>query len=173
MMKAKNSFTLDNPHEVEKIIPLIITAIDTFVVGIYSKINDMSFVEMEQTNLALKSIINEIEFFIFFFHSAQTDEGRFEKIIETLNQMLDRCYSAQAYCAMKFVLYQRKKYQRRLRQARKALGLTQEAVASKLGISRNTYTMYETGKRDISTLALAQLAVIFNQSTDWLLGIKD
>ena len=61
----------------------------------------------------------------------------------------------------------------RLRESRKAIGLTQKAVAEKLGLTRNAYTLYENGKRDIPTDTLVRLALIFNQSTDWLLGITD
>ena len=61
----------------------------------------------------------------------------------------------------------------RLKQARKAAGLSQQLVANKLGLGRNAYTLYENGKRDIPTLTLAKLSIILNQSADWLLGIKN
>ena len=61
----------------------------------------------------------------------------------------------------------------RLKESRKAIGLTQKDVAEKLGLTRNAYTLYENGKRDIPTHILTRLAIIFNQSTDWLLGIQD
>lgn len=67
----------------------------------------------------------------------------------------------------------RKIFATRLRQARTTAGMTQQEVADKLDISRNAYTMYETGKRDMPTLTLAKLSVIYQQSTDWLLGITD
>ena len=172
MPKTKDAFALDDLREVKKIIPLAIIAIDNFLLDVYSKINDMTFSEMVQTNLALKAIIDESYFFMCFFFQID-DKGQYGKITDSLNQTLDRCYSAQAYFALKFVKYQSQKYQRRLKQARLAVGMTQQEVADKLNISRNAYTMYETGKRDISTLTLAQLSVIYQQSTDWLLGITD
>ena len=165
MPKTKDAFALefalDYLREVERIIPLAIIAIDNFLLDVYSKIDDMTFSEMVQTDLALKAIIDESYFLCAFFRT------------DSLNQTLDRCYSAQAYFALKFVKYQSQKYQRRLKQARLAVGMTQQEVAAKLSISRNAYTMYETGKRDMPTLTLAQLAVIYQQSTDWLLGITD
>ena len=70
-------------------------------------------------------------------------------------------------------IFQERFFGSRLKQARKQAGLTQKTVAEKLGITRNAYTLYENGKRDIPTLTLAKLSILLNQPTDWLLGIKN
>ena len=43
---------------------------------------------------------------------------------------------------------------------RKKLGLSQHQLAHYLGITRSKLVMYETGKRDLSTTTLVQLAVL-------------
>jgi transcriptional regulator with XRE-family HTH domain len=57
----------------------------------------------------------------------------------------------------------------RFRRMRKALGRTQDHIADRLGVIRQTYSRYETGKLvpGISTMEL--LAKRFNISLDWLL----
>lgn len=49
-----------------------------------------------------------------------------------------------------------------LRRRRRALGLTQEAAARLLGMSRLTYHRIETGARHIRFADLAQICEIFN-----------
>ena len=56
------------------------------------------------------------------------------------------------------------------RRARKNLGLTQEDVAEKLGVTRPAYVHYEQGDRECSFSTLRKLADIFGVSTDYLLG---
>lgn len=56
------------------------------------------------------------------------------------------------------------------RKARKNLGLTQEDVAEKVGVTRPAYIRYETGERECSFSTLRKLADIFGVSTDYLLG---
>lgn len=60
----------------------------------------------------------------------------------------------------------------KLRKIRNELGLTQEDVAKKIGVTRAAYTQYETGKRspDLETLKL--IARTFNVSIDFLLDVS-
>lgn len=60
----------------------------------------------------------------------------------------------------------------KLRKIRNELGLTQEDVAKKIGVTRSAYTQYETGKRspDLETLKL--IARTFNVSIDFLLDVS-
>ena len=61
----------------------------------------------------------------------------------------------------------------KLRELRKSVGLTQEELTAKLGISRVNYTRYETNKvrPDFETLVL--LADFFDVSLDELFGRKE
>lgn len=61
----------------------------------------------------------------------------------------------------------------RLREERIAQNLTQEDMAKKLGITRQAYGNYETGKRDVDSQTLVSLVKILNISSDYLLGISD
>lgn len=61
---------------------------------------------------------------------------------------------------------------KRMRLARRRKGITQEEVASFLGIKKAAYSHYEIGRREIPPLFLYQLAKIFEVSADWLLGIE-
>ena len=61
----------------------------------------------------------------------------------------------------------------RIRKIRKAKGLSGTAVAEKLGISAQYYYDIETGKRNLSGEIAAKLAVIFDVTSDYLLGLTD
>ena len=52
----------------------------------------------------------------------------------------------------------------RLKAARTATGLTQEAVAAALGLPRTAIVQIESGNRAVSTLELAKLAALYNRS---------
>jgi len=58
---------------------------------------------------------------------------------------------------------------KRLRCARKALGITQEELAEKLRVDRNHITRMERGIRVCSIDLLVDMAAILNVSTDYLL----
>lgn len=60
----------------------------------------------------------------------------------------------------------------RLRALRQELGLSQEEVAKKIGISRPAYVNYEQGKSR-PVRKLKELAALFDASTDYLLGRTD
>lgn len=61
----------------------------------------------------------------------------------------------------------------RFRDLREDQDLTQKAMASILHISQNTLSQYETGQRQIPFSLLIKLALFFNTSTDYLLGLTN
>ena len=61
----------------------------------------------------------------------------------------------------------------RIRELRKELGLSQEKMAKRLGMSQTGYSKYETGENDIPTHVLTALAEIFQTSVDYLLDLTD
>jgi len=65
------------------------------------------------------------------------------------------------------------KFSERLAELRKKHKMTQQELANKLGVSRGTIGMYEIGQRDPDTETVAEIAEIFNVSTDYLLGRTD
>ena len=56
---------------------------------------------------------------------------------------------------------------------RKKTGLSQEALAEKLGVSRQSVSKWETGESVPEINKLPMLANIFNVTTDWLLSEED
>ena len=64
-------------------------------------------------------------------------------------------------------------FQNIFRQLRISSGLTQRKIASRLGISRSTIGMYETGAREPDFDTLEKIADFFNVDTDYLLGRTD
>lgn len=58
--------------------------------------------------------------------------------------------------------------QNRIKALRKALGLTQQEFAEKLGSVQNTITGYETGRRVPSNQVLALMSREFNVNEVWL-----
>ena len=67
--------------------------------------------------------------------------------------------------------YYTKIFATRLRQARKAAGLTQAALAEKLGIKRGTYNAYEIARNEPNISVLALVAREFNRPLNWFLGL--
>ncbi len=61
----------------------------------------------------------------------------------------------------------------RLRDLREDGDLTQRALADYLHIRQNTYSQYETGQRQLPIDILIRLALYFDTSTDYLLGITN
>lgn len=57
----------------------------------------------------------------------------------------------------------------RLKEVRKASGLTQKEVATYVGVNQNTYSYWENGKTKIDSESIAKLAKLFNVSIDYLL----
>jgi transcriptional regulator with XRE-family HTH domain len=61
----------------------------------------------------------------------------------------------------------------RLKIARDSAKMTQQQVAEALGIERAAYTAYESNRRKPSIEKLAQLSVLFNVTSDYLLGLSN
>lgn len=61
----------------------------------------------------------------------------------------------------------------RLKKLREEKDLTQAQVAKILGVSRTTYTQYETGKSEPDLATVSKLAEIYETSVDFLLGKTD
>ncbi len=61
----------------------------------------------------------------------------------------------------------------RLKSLREDLDLTQNAVAMYLNIKQNTYSQYESGKRQLPIDVLIKLSDYYNVSTDYILGLTD
>lgn len=61
----------------------------------------------------------------------------------------------------------------RLKELREKNNLTQLDISNYLEISRPLYSLYETGKREISISLLSKLAKKYNTSIDYLIGDTD
>ncbi len=61
----------------------------------------------------------------------------------------------------------------RLKELREERALTQREIAKQLNINSVTYLHYEKGQREPPLALLAEFAVFFGVSVDYLLGLKD
>ena len=61
----------------------------------------------------------------------------------------------------------------RLKLLRISNGFTQSAIAEMLHVRQNTYSQYETGRRQLPVDILIRLAEYFGTSTDYILGLTD
>ena len=61
----------------------------------------------------------------------------------------------------------------RIRKLREDNNLTQKQVADYLNVRQNTYSQYETGNRQVPIEILTALAMLYQTSTDYLLGLTD
>ena len=61
----------------------------------------------------------------------------------------------------------------RLRDIREDRDITQQTIADYLHIRQNTYSQYENGHRQLPIDILIKLALYFNTSTDYILGLTD
>ncbi len=61
----------------------------------------------------------------------------------------------------------------RIKELRTVFGLSQKALAEKIGVAQNTLTQYEKGTSKISLDVLVKLAQILETSVDYLLGLED
>ena len=61
----------------------------------------------------------------------------------------------------------------RLRDLREDRDLTQKDIADYLHIRQNTYSQYENGVRQIPIDCLVRLAIHFNTSIDYIVGLTD
>ena len=64
----------------------------------------------------------------------------------------------------------KEKIAKSLKKLRLSLNLTQQALADKCGLSRSTYSSYETGQYLITTTNLVYICKTLNVSMDWLVG---
>lgn len=64
-------------------------------------------------------------------------------------------------------------YLKRLQDTREDKDLLQKQIAIILEITRQQYSLYESGKRMIPIDKLIKLANFYNTSTDYLLGLTD
>ena len=62
---------------------------------------------------------------------------------------------------------------KRLKDIREDHDLLQKQVAIFLGITRQQYSLYETGERQLPIDKLYMLAKFYNTSADYLLGLTD
>ena len=62
---------------------------------------------------------------------------------------------------------------KRIRDLREDCDLTQKEMAKALNCSQQVYSNYELGQRDIPTDILIKLALFYNVSVDYILGISD
>ena len=61
-------------------------------------------------------------------------------------------------------------FEQNLKKLREKFGFTQEQMAEKLELTRQTYSKLENGTKEIGINSLKNLAAIFNVTTDALLG---
>ncbi len=61
----------------------------------------------------------------------------------------------------------------RLKDIREDKDITQKTLSEYLNIKQNTYSQYETEQRQIPIDTLIKLALYFNTSTDYILGLTD
>ena len=66
-----------------------------------------------------------------------------------------------------------RKYKNRLRDLREDNDFKQEVVAKVLGITRQQYQLYESGKRKLPVDKLKMLCEFYNVSADYILGLTD
>lgn len=59
-----------------------------------------------------------------------------------------------------------------LRKIREEKGYTQNDVAEILNIKRQQYQLYESGKREIPSRYIKQLAAVYKVPTDYILGVN-
>ena len=62
---------------------------------------------------------------------------------------------------------------KRIRELRENRNLTQTDVANYLNCSQVAYSYYELGKRDIPTDVLKRLALFYDTTTDYILGLTN
>ena len=64
-------------------------------------------------------------------------------------------------------------YLKRLKDLREDMDAKQVTIAELLKITRQQYSLYELGKRDIPAEYLRTLAKFYNTSTDYILELTD
>lgn len=64
-------------------------------------------------------------------------------------------------------------YLKRLKDLREDVDAKQTTIAQFLGITRQQYSLYETGKRDIPAEYIKELAVFYDTSSDYILELTN
>lgn len=62
---------------------------------------------------------------------------------------------------------------KRIKELRKASGMTQSELAARLGVSASAVGMYEQGRREPDSDTILKLCSVFDVSGDYLLGNKE
>lgn len=65
------------------------------------------------------------------------------------------------------------KWNKRIRDLREDNDMTQDDLASQLGISKRTLLCYESGVSEPTISVLISLSLLFNVSVDYIIGTKD
>ncbi len=65
------------------------------------------------------------------------------------------------------------KFQERIKELRVANNLSQMDLATATGISQSAIAKWELGKTEPTASAIIILAIYFNETTDYLLGLTD
>lgn len=63
-------------------------------------------------------------------------------------------------------------FEKNIKEARKKRKLSQQVVADMLQTTQSTIAKYENGTLEPNIETLAQMAVLYNISIDWLFGLK-
>lgn len=61
----------------------------------------------------------------------------------------------------------------RIRDLREDHDLTQTKLTKLIGMSQTGYSKYETGENDVPTSILIKLALLYNTSIDYILGLTN
>ncbi len=61
----------------------------------------------------------------------------------------------------------------KLKELREENNVSQKEIADFLNIKQNTYSQYETGKRQLPVDVLIKLSKFYKISTDYILGLED
>ena len=61
----------------------------------------------------------------------------------------------------------------KLKELREENNISQQEIAKHLSIKQNTYSQYETGKRQLPIDILIKLSKFYNVTTDYILGLED
>lgn len=61
----------------------------------------------------------------------------------------------------------------RIRELRRAMGLTMKQLGEELGVAESTISHYETGRRQLDNETLLKLGEFFGVTVGYLLGVED
>lgn len=64
-------------------------------------------------------------------------------------------------------------YGNRIKEARKAMKLTQQEAANLIDVPQQTWQRYEGGKCDLKMSTIYSICKALNISADWLLGLSE